>query len=186
MNRENAISHNAFYNSKKKLEKMGYVNGNKLTSKGVFSSNIYSDEILIGEMFATDFYTKLDEYQMFLAVACICYEAREKTEFLKLYPSNLVDGFKKMIYGNEYLINEKRFKQIQSLTAIIHPLYHGHSLFKIHANTNLQEGDLIRFFRQITDKLGQIKGATQDSSLRDRLSNCQKLVDDCLGEIDRI
>ncbi len=186
MDRENAISHNAFYNSKKKLEKMGYVHGNKLTSKGVFSSNIYSDEILIGEMFATDFYTKLNEYQMLMAVAAICYEAREKTEFIKLYPSQYADALKKMIWENEYLNHEKRFKHIQSLTAIIHPLYHGHNLFKIHANTNLQEGDLIRFFRQITDKLGQIKSATQDYSLRDRLSNCQKLVDDCLGEIDRI
>ncbi len=186
MNRKNIVSHNAFYNYKKKLEKMGYVQGNTLTYKGVFASKIYSDEILIGEIFATDFYTKLNEYKMLLIVACICYEAREKTEFFKNYPSKSAYELKRMIWKNEYLAHEKRFREIENLTALMHLLYHGQSLFKILENTNLQEGDVIRLFRLIVDKLGQIKGATQDSSLRDMSSNCQKLVDDCLGEFDTI
>src|SRR3989338_3142222 len=182
MDRENVISHNAFYNSRKKLEKMGYVHGNSLTEKGVFASKIYSDEILIGEIFATELYKELNEYQMLMAVACICYESREKTEFFKRYPSQSADSLKKMVWKNEYLSREKRFRQIENLTAMVHPLYHGRNLFRILENTNLLEGDVIRFFRQVVDKLGQIKGATEDRSLRDMLSNCQKLVDDCLGE----
>ena len=186
MDRENVISHNAFYNSRKKLEKMGYVHGNSLTEKGVFASKIYSDEILIGEIFATELYKELNEYQMLMAVACICYESREKTEFFKRYPSQSADSLKKMVWKNEYLSREKRFRQIENLTAMVHPLYHGRNLFRILENTNLLEGDVIRFFRQVVDKLGQIKGATEDRSLRDMLSNCQKLVDDCLGEFDKL
>ena len=186
MNRENVISHNAFYNYKKKLGKMGYVEGNSLTEKGVFASNIYSDEILIGEIFATDFYTKLNEYQMLMIVACICYEARERTEFSKTYPSKPENDLRKMIWSHPYLKREKRFGQIENLTSIVHPVYHGQDLFKILQNINLQEGDIIRFLRLIVDKLGQIKSATQDSRLKDMLSNCQKLVDDCLGEFDTI
>jgi len=162
------------------------VQGNSLTEKGIFASKIYSDEILTGEMFATDFYTKLNEYQMLMIVACLCYEAREKTEFFKNYPSKSADDLKRMIWKNEYLAHEKRFREIENLTAVIHLLYHGRSLFKILENTNLLEGDVIRFFRQIADRLGQVKSATQDSSLRDMLSNCQKLVDDCLGEFDTL
>ena len=186
MDRENIVSHNAFYNYKKKLEKMGYVLGNTLTEKGIFASKIYSDEILIGEMFATDFYTKLNEYQMLMAIACLCYEAREKTEFFRKHHSQFTDELKRMIWKNEYLKHEKRFREIGDLTALVHPLYHGQNLLKIIENTNLLEGDIIRFFRQIEDKLRQVKSATEDKSLRDMLSNCQKIVEDCVGEFDTI
>ena len=123
---------------------------------------------------------------MLMAVACLCYEAREKTEFFKKYPSRLADELKRMIWKNDYLKHEKRFREIDDLTALIHPLYHGQNLLKIIENTNLLEGDLIRFFRQIEDKLRQIKSATEDRSLMDMLSNCQKLVDNCVGKFDTI
>ena len=105
---------------------------------------------------------------------------------MKNYPSKQAEELKRLIWKNDYLGREKRFREIESLTALIHPLYHGQNLFKILENTNLQEGDVIRFFRLIVDRLGQIKSATQDKSLRDMISSCQKLVDDCLGEFDTL
>jgi len=182
MKRENAVSHNAFYNYKKKLEKMGYVINNSLTEKGDFSSKIYSDEILIGEIFATDFYKQLNEFQMLMIVACVCYEARERTEYYKIYPSKFVNELKKMVFRDIFLGKEHRFNEMDNLTSLIHPCYHGSDLFKILENTSLLEGDVIRFFRQIIDKLGQIKSATEDKSLRDMLDNCQKLVNDCVKD----
>ncbi|MEK6943664.1 MAG: DEAD/DEAH box helicase [Nanoarchaeota archaeon] len=181
---ENAISHNAFYNYKKKLEKMGYAIGNKLTEKGEFASQIYSEEILIGEIFATEFYKKLNEYQMLMVVACVCYEARERTEFYKTFHSRQTNDLKKMLWDDDFLSKEKRFREIDNLTSMIHLCYTGSDLFKILSNTNLLEGDLIRFFRQIVDKLGQIKSATQDRSLRDMLSNCQDLVNKCVNDLE--
>jgi superfamily II RNA helicase len=183
---ENAISHNAFDNYKKKLEKLGYIANNKLTEKGEFSSKIYSDEITIGEMFATQFYTKLNEYQMMMLVACICYEAREKTEFYKHYHSRDINNLKDMLRESDFLSKEKKFRQIDNVASLIHLCYTGADLFKILANTNLPEGDLLRFFRQVTDKLGQIKSATEDRSLRDMLSNCQDLVAKCVKDLDAV
>ena len=182
MKSENAVSHNAFYNHKRKLEKMGYVKNNRLTEKGEFSSNIYSDEILIGEIFATEFYKQLNEYNMLMIVACLCYEARERTEFYKKYPSHFVEHLNKLLWKDDFLRKEKRFNEIDNLTAIVHPCYHGMDLFKILESTNLLEGDVIRFLRQVIDKLGQIKSSTQDKSLRDMLDNCQKLVNDCVKD----
>ncbi len=186
MRKENAISHNAFYNHKKKLEKIGYIQDNRLTEKGDFSSKIYSDEILTGELFATGFYTHLNEYQMLMVAACICYEARERTEFYRTYPSRQINELKKMLFADEFLRREKKLMQMEVLTSLIHPCYHGGDLFKILKNTSLLEGDVIRFFRQIIDRLGQIKSATQDESLRDMLSNCQKLIDDCIGRFGEV
>ena len=157
-----------------------------MTEKGVFASKIYADEVLTGEMFATEFYTKLNEYQMLMAVACLCYERREKTEFFKDYPSKSADDLKQLIWKDDYLSREKRFREIKSLTGLTHPLYYGRSLFTILENTNLLEGDVLRFFRLIADRLRQIKSATEDRSLKDRLSNCQKIVEDCIGQFDTV
>ncbi len=183
---ENAVSHNAFYNHKKKLEKMGYVRGNRLTEKGEFSSKIYSDEILIGEIFGTDFCKKLNEYQMLMTMACICYEARERTEFFKKFPSKFSSDLRKMIWNDAFLSKEKKFREIEELTSLVHPCYYGSSLFKILENTNLLEGDLIRFFRQIIDRLGQVKSAIEDRSLKDMLDNCQKLVNNCVNDFGMV
>jgi len=176
------ISHNSFYNTRKKLEGMSYLKDGKLTEKGMFASRIYSDEILTGEVFATDFYTKLNEYQMLLVIACICYESRERTEFFKTFPSKFLKELERLIWSNDFLSKDKKFRALESLTSIIHPCYHGSSLFRILEHTNLSEGDLIRFFRQIVDRLGQIKSATQDTRLRDMLDNCQKLVNGCISD----
>ena len=184
MNRENMVSHHAFDNIKKKLEAMGYIIGNTLTEKGIFASKIYSDEILIGEIFATSFYKKLDEYQMLLLAACICHEARERDKEYRHYPSKALTSLIALIRTNEYCTKEKRFKEAAKLTGFIHPLYHGQGFFKILEQTLIPEGDLIRFFRQIADKLFQIKNATNDSRLREMLLSCQKKIDECLAGFD--
>jgi len=74
----------ARYNSiRKKLSKYGYVENNKLTYKGKFSSKVYADEITMGEVFATDFTKNLDYYQILLILGAIVYEHKDMTEFKK-------------------------------------------------------------------------------------------------------
>jgi len=171
----------SFEKTKKKLVRMDYIKDGKLTPKGEFSSKIYSDEILIGEMFATDFYFDLNEYQILMILACLSYEPRAKTEFYKDYPSKFVNDLKGALRKRELL---KNFKSLDKLTALIHPCYHNKSIFEILPNTNLLEGDLIRFFRQILDKIGQIKKATSDERLRQMLGSCQSVIFDCLKDVD--
>jgi len=173
-----------FENIKKKLTKLNYIKNNKLTDKGEFSSNIYADEILIGELFATDFYHNLNEYQILLILAAICYESREKTEFYKQYPSDFLNSLKHTLRSNKYASKEPRFKEINNLTSLIHPCYYNKSIFDIMENTNLLEGDLIRFFRQILDRINQIKKATEDERLKQIMMSCRDLVLECLRNID--
>ena len=77
-----------------------------------------------------------------------------------------------------------RFGEIDNLTGIIYPCYKGHGIFEVLKNSSLPEGDVIRFFRQIIDRLSQIKAATQDRSLGDMMDNCQKIVAACIEEVD--
>ena len=176
----------SFEKTKKNLIHLGYVKDNMLTEKGVFACEIYSDEILIGEIFATTFYSELNEYQMLMVLACLCYEPREKTEFYKEYPSKFVNELRKHLKANDYLSKEHRFNHLDSLTALMHPCYDNKTIFDIMDNTNLLEGDLIRFFRQIMDKINQIKQATQDQMLQQMLKSCQGLIINCLRDIDAV
>ena len=175
-----------FNNIKKKLQRMNYIQQNFLTEKGEFASRIYADEILLGEIFATDFYKKLNEYQMLMLIACVCYEPRKRTEFYKEYPSKEIKDLFNKLGSDKYFRKNRKFNHIKELTAMVHPCYHGKDIFDIMDNTNLLEGDLIRFFRQILDRIGQIKAATHDSVLIDMLNNCQKIINDCLRDIDII
>jgi len=180
---KNVIESN-FENMKRKLSKLGYLSGGELTAKGEFSSKIYSDEILMCEIFGTDFWRSLNEYQILALIACLCYEPREKTEFYKFYPSNWTRELRKKINGDSYLNREKKFNYIEDISALIHPCYHGKTIFDIISNTNLLEGDIIRFFRQMADRLGQIRDATEDFHLRKLAESCTYVIKDSLKEID--
>ena len=184
------IEKNIFFYSfekiKKKLVKLDYLGENKLTDKGEFSSMIYSDEILTGELFATDFYLGLNEYQILMLLAGLCYESREKTEFYREYQSRFLNDLKKAIRENTYLNKEPRFRNLDCLTALVHPCYHNKTIFDILENTNMLEGDLIRFFRQLLDRINQIKQATKDQSLQQMLKSCQELILNCLRDVDVI
>lgn len=181
----NYRSHNAFDNYVKKLNKLGYlIDGKKLTNKGEFAANIHADELLISEIFATDIYTYMNEYQMMLALATICYEYKDKDDFYKTYLSKDIKQLKHLINSNRYLAKQKKWMDIDNLTALIHPLYNGASIFDILDNTNLEEGDIIRYFRQIIDRIRQVKQATPDKRLADLLDNCQTIIANCLKDID--
>jgi superfamily II RNA helicase len=53
-------------------------------------------------------------------------------------------------------------------------------------NTNFLEGDLIRFFRQMIDRLSQIRNATTDPDLRQIVRNCNEIIISSLADIDAI
>jgi superfamily II RNA helicase len=171
---------------KQRLNAMKYIENDKLTYKGEFSSRIYADEIILGEIFATDKYKKLNEYQYLLILACLAYEEREKDDFYHSYPDKSILSLRMELSGNPYTAREKRFRSLNKITALIHPCYHGKNIFEIMKNSTLLEGDLIRFFRQILDRISQIKNATTDSHLKSMLSNCSDVIVKCLKDIDVI
>ncbi len=171
---------------KHKLEKMGYIKFDRLLEKGEFCAKIYSDEIFTSEIFATGFYRNFNEYQLMLLIACICYESRERTEFYKVYPSKQIKELEEAIHRNEYLGKEKRLRHLIDVSALIHPCYQGESIFEILKNTNLLEGDIIRFFRQMIDRMTQIRNAAQDQRLMEIMKTLEQVILHSLQDIDAI
>lgn len=181
----NERSHHTFENSVRKLEKLGYIKNGRLTDKGMFASQIYANEILISEIFGGKIYTKLNEYQMLLILASICYEAREKTVVYEHAITKDVRELKRYL-EMEGLAQEPLFQHLFALTGLVHPLYLGKPIFTLIKNTAIPEGDLVRFLRQILDRINQIKAATPDDSLRRMLLNCQEIVINCLKDVEEL
>ncbi|PIN74413.1 hypothetical protein COV20_00095 [Candidatus Woesearchaeota archaeon CG10_big_fil_rev_8_21_14_0_10_45_16] len=174
----------ARYNSiRHRLDKLGYVKDDKLTEKGQFSSRIFADEITFGEIFATDFQKDLDEYQIFLLLASLVYEPREMHKFKKRFLDESYADLQRKLKNNEYLSREKKFLQMKNITALLHPIYHGKTFFDVMQLTNLLEGDLIRIYAQILDRLGQIRKASTNYELLHRIENCQKILEKSLEGI---
>lgn len=171
--------YNSFGKTKKKLIKLGFVVENKVTWKGDFGSKIYADEIVTSEIFSTEFKSNLDEYDILMIVGCLAYEKRERTEVFKTLKNKSTNKLKKKLMQ----FNEKRFYDLEIVSALLDPIYNAGDLFYVLKNTNMLEGDVIRFFRQIIDRLGQIKKATDDDALFNKVSKTQEIMLESLKDI---
>ena len=166
----------------KKLKKLKYIEDDKLTYKGEFAARIYADEIITAEIFATDFYKNLEEYEITMILCAICYEPRETTKFFNVFKSKKVFNLKRKLRK----FKDKHFINLLDLTAFIDPLYKEKTLFDILDNTNLLEGDVIRLLRQILDRIGQMKKATHDIDLSHTLDSIAFKIEKSMEEIDMI
>ena len=155
----------------------------KLTDKGYFSAKIYADEIAMGEIFATDFVSKLDDYQILLALAALVYEHRPTTEFKREFKTEKYQQLWELISNQEYLRKVTKFQNLSKITVFIDPLYHGKTFFEVVMLTNLLEGDVIRFYAQILDRIGQIRKASTDHELITKLENCKGIIEKTLEGI---
>ena len=164
----------------RKLRKQEFIVAEELSEKGRFSAKVFADEITMGELFATEVQEELDEYQILLVLACLVYEPREMNVFKNLQRDEPLAKLKSTLNAHEYLAHEKKFLQLDVMTSVLHPIYSGKSFFDVLQSTNLLEGDLIRFFAQLLDRIGQIKKASTNYRLLNKINNCKGIVEKAL------
>lgn len=172
-----------YQNIVRKLRKYDFVREQQLTEKGFFAARVFADEITLGEIFATELQEQLDEYQILLILASLVYEPRKANEFKGQRMDEPVKKLQGLLYRHELLAKERKFLSLRDMTALIHPLYEGKSFFDLLKLTNLLEGDLIRFYGQILDRIGQMKKASTNYLFLRKLGNCQKVVQQTLEGI---
>ncbi len=165
------------------LKKYGYIEGQQLTTKGFFSSKIFADEIAMGEVFCTDMIQRLDEYQILLVLGCLAYETKAMDKFKQEFKDEALAKLKGLLKKSEYLGREKKFFRLNEITTLVYPVYHGKSFFEVMQYTNLLEGDLIRFYAQILDRIGQVKKASSDHYVISKMNNCRGIIERALEGI---
>ncbi len=158
-----------------------------LTEKGHFASKIFADEIIMGEIFAANLAENLDEYQILLVLGALAYEPRENVKAFKVNPQFFRDEslkrVKSILLSNELTAHERKFLELDTVTIFLNTIYHGKTFFEVLQLTNLLEGDLIRIYTQILDRLGQIRKATINSRLLNKIENCEGILKKALEGI---
>jgi superfamily II RNA helicase len=174
----------ARYNSiRKKLSKLGFVEDGQLTPKGHFASHIFASEITIAEIFATDFIDSINEYEILLLLGALVYEPRQMNKFYKTYTQEPYGKLVQKLRQHPHLGKEKKFLLLKDATAFTFPMYQGDTFFDVLKNSNLLEGDLIRIYAQVLDRIGQIKKATGDVRTITKIRNCEDVVRNILEGI---
>ncbi|MBD3259713.1 DEAD/DEAH box helicase [Candidatus Woesearchaeota archaeon] len=163
----------SFNNLKRKLTKNDYIDKrtNRLTAKGRFAARLYADELLLGELLFNGTFNRLSETDINVLLGAIVYEPRRADKFYTKikHPKVKVDMSNKLIRKR---LKEKHLALVDDL---VRSWSEGCEFKKLLSKSNLAEGDIIRFFRQIIDRLGQIMKA--ESSLTDKLKNSAKKID---------
>lgn len=167
----------------KRLVRFGYIKDDKLTEKGLFAAGIFVDELVFGEVFATDFFSDLSVYQALLLIAALVYEPRKGYKIHNYMRDKESRDLKKKISRHKFLAKEERFERIDELTGIIKPLFRRASFFEILENTTFLEGDLLRFLDQILDRTGQVRTATQYPDVSTLMLNCDDVVKECIKDV---
>tara|TARA_Y100000310_G_C20700539_1_gene829417 strand:+ start:4812 stop:6713 length:1902 start_codon:yes stop_codon:yes gene_type:complete len=175
-----------FDNIVKKLKSRGFLKANKLTEKGDFAAQIYADEIETAEIFATTFADKLSDYEIFVILGMFAYEPKDKDKFYKPQKHNKTQDLRRKLRHVRAIENDERFRYMFEMASLVEPCYDKGSFFDIVDLTNQSEGDLIRLFSQMLDRLRQIRRASFNMNLNDKLDVLQDKIRLFLNDVKEI
>jgi superfamily II RNA helicase len=167
------------YNNRlKKMRQLGYLtNDNQLTDRGHFLINIYSYELMVGEIFSTEIWKGLNEDQLLLVAASIIYEERRSDKYDVCGADSIVTPILGILKKNEYVAKEINKMALRKLAILVSRWSNGASFEELLEYTDSQEGDIIHLFRRILDLLRQIRHAAHDEELRERINRAMTKID---------
>jgi superfamily II RNA helicase len=157
------------------LKTLGYIDDKGFLARGEFASKIHTEEIAVTELFFKGVFHEWDHHEINALALALVFEFRRRgSEIAKPQKSAALQKLRdaRMFIGEL----SRRYSFIKpldiSLSMIVYEWSKGLPFDEITAMTTLPEGDLIRLFRQAIDLLRQIREATLDHSLRDKLTEC--------------
>ncbi|AJF61907.1 TPA: DEAD/DEAH box helicase [Candidatus Woesearchaeota archaeon] len=170
------------YNHKVKiLKSMGYIQGEGLSDKGLFATKIYSNELLVTEMFADNIYKELSDEEINVLVAAAIYEPRRKDYFSLKGIDKTYAHIMRVISKRSYVSKNLNKLYVKRMVRVIGDFTAGTDFRNLLELSSLEEGDLIRLIRRVIDMLRQIRHASNSHELVERLHIChEKLYRDVI------
>jgi superfamily II RNA helicase len=170
-----------FTNKLKRLQELGYLQGEMLTGQGEFAKRIYNHELIITELFASTLAKDFSAFEIILICAALEYEDKRNVTFKKAgapQSRELLAKFKQ--YRGIY----KYFQEsnIERLEPMLWAWFNGAGFAHLTELTTMPEGDIVRFMRRIIDVLQQILHAViqtdpDNSELREKISQAIDAID---------
>jgi superfamily II RNA helicase len=170
------------------LEDLDYIKEGRLLPRGEFAAQIYTQELLITELYFNGIFHELDSDQINALVVGIDYEPR-KGEF---YPKQLPFDVRpvKTIIRNlvyRYGVDERDAVFHPSLSNLAYKWSQGATFPELIRDAGgIQEGDIVQAFRRAIDIMRQMKAACmgQDPILAAKLKDCMDRMDRDIIEVN--
>jgi len=170
----------SFEKKRAKLIRENYIakalNGLELTEKGLFAMRIYTQEILVTEAFCTDITKSLTNLEILIIIGRLVYEDKRSIKF-KTEQKQISNTVLKKISKNKTLNKYFRDNPSFFLESFLKEWYEGCEFLDLMNYTNMSEGDIVRYIRQILDLLQQIQHATINEELRAKTREIQNKID---------
>jgi superfamily II RNA helicase len=170
----------SFEKKRDKLYSSGYMiktpDGPELTDKGLFAMRIYTEELLVTDLFCSIITKSFTEEEILLLVGRISFEEKKNTK-LSTKKKHISQNLLKKLSNNKDLYAYFRKNPTFLLETFLTEWYEGCEFTELMQYTNMPEGDIVRFIRQIIDLLQQIQHATMDEDLRRKILQIKDKID---------
>jgi superfamily II RNA helicase len=169
-----------FENRKGELIEKGYVEtstmGLELTDKGLFAMNIYHHEILLTEVFCSAVTPSLNHVEILLLVGTMLADERGDEDF-EARETKVSDSLYPKLRQNDTVFEYFDENKTHEFESFLRSWYDGSSFPALLELTSMSEGDIFRYFRFLLDTLQQVRHATSDDDLREKIRHVEEQVD---------
>ncbi|MFH2137191.1 MAG: DEAD/DEAH box helicase [Candidatus Omnitrophota bacterium] len=146
------------------LKKLGYIANQELTYKGEFAAQLYGYELPITELFSGEIIEKLSSIELNVVLAALVFEPRKNQLHTRLQSSclkihNSITPIIESIIKTEkkHKIRPLSKKPYFNLASAIEKWSKGEAFSTIKANSDADEGEIIRYFRMVIQILRQLR-----------------------------
>jgi superfamily II RNA helicase len=175
------------------LRDLGHLRGETLSEKGLFASWMYGYELLLSEMLEEGYLETLNESALAALLCSMVFEPRKKQTCADL-PANLSliekNSLKylRRIHAKEALhkifppTREPQMHLAQAIEAWVG----GATFHELGRHTDVDEGEIIRYFRMVIQLLRQLRQAPRVSDeLRETATKAQKMINRDLVDAEK-
>lgn len=163
------------------LEKKNYITREHhhlvLTEKGEFTTHIFFNELLIAEIFATEFHKHFTQFELLIIIATLIYEPRRADQFSFKGTTQSYKTLCKKLEQDDFINKSINKINLHRMIAFTVHWASGGSFEELLTLSNYLEGDIIRMFRRMLDIIRQLRRATHDYDLSTILKDCADRID---------
>ena len=154
------------------LKELGYIQNKELTEKGKFAAAAYGYELPLAEIYAQNILEQLSQVELGILATALVYEPRKADHTPKITRSvralkEITDQTTKTIHRLEQRLHiwPKSKEYFYHLTGVTEAWLGGCNFSKLWRYSDVDEGELVRYFRMAVQILREIQQAPVSSNM---------------------
>ena len=169
---------------KQVLKDMKYIQGERLTEKGLFASRVYGYELILSELFSWGIFDKLSLMELGVLCIAVVYEPRKgavkpklrgQTKVLERITSDAV----KMIHKIEKRADIKPLSKMCyfHLAEAMEGWIKGEDFDRILQYSDADEGEVVRYFRMVLQVLRELRETPLSEKAKEQIGKLARIID---------